>query len=173
MRITKSIAESISKTEKLKKFDPVIEKNKQALILEAEKIIKAQNTVKIPQNLIDEGFVRTCSRFSLVVEQESVYGRTKYFDLHGSYPVTVFKDNFNVKFEGRIKELYEKYKKSINEGADFETNLRRTILSFTTSVSLLKHIPELKEYFKDESKPMALVPIDQINNIRKILRKST
>lgn len=167
MRITQSMARSIAATETRKKFDQLKKDAETSLNKMVEDEVKEKYTFKVPQSYIDDGLIRTCCEAKIKFKEDDRYGEG--FTLDSSYPIKALEDCFRVKKNKKLEAAFNLKEKLDDDSDKFEDDLLRIINSFTTHTNLLIHLPELKDHFVDAdlAKSMALVPVEQINAIRK------
>lgn len=172
MKLTIGIRDGIINQEVRNKFhDKEFEaENKFNKAVEDEVIKKIKKSkVDVPQNLIDLGFVYTSNTAKIKGLDDSRYGF--YHDLGNYYPITRSDGSFRLETTAKITKAYANLKKVRDEECKFRKELRSILYSFTTDTQVVKHLPELKSYFTD-SISTAIIPIEQINNMRKQLKKS-
>lgn len=176
MRITRTIVENIVKAETTKKFYDLKNEMDKELSEACLRLVGKMDHPKIPQDLIDNHYVRTSSTASYSYDDPgySTYKQKQVsIEMSKSFPISVFKSSFNLEYKGEIKKLNEKKLKLLQDEKDFRSKLDRTLSSFSTHTALVAQIPELKHHFKDAelSKTRAVIPIEQITNLRAQLAK--
>lgn len=168
MRITKSMVESIVEKEATKKFYESKAKVEKDLNEEVEREVVKSLVEKVPQDLIDRGYIKTCSSVKV-----SFGDKREYFEMGNSYPSKVFDYRFEINTTKKISTLRDKRDKLLDEETKFRSGLKRVLTSFSSHQALVANLPELKEYFADveSAKTMALIPVEQIKEVRSQLVK--
>lgn len=173
-RLTEADREEIVASESRKKFHKKLSDLEIKIIdqatKEAEKEYKDRIDM-IDEALIDNHFVRTCNEVRVALKHnpnnhECVVIRSRipvYFNSWGGLRL----DNPSSKLSSLIKKKQELRE----ERKAFEKELIQTLRAFTTDKKLIASIPEFKSYFPENGKPTALIPVEQIEKVRKSLAK--
>lgn len=162
MRLTIDKRGSILRQETNNKFyDKVGGIKKQLLGLVEDEVKKI--SPKIPENL--EGYINTSNYFKLEGSEECpIDSLDNYYPRKGHQRLTI-------KVTPKIKTKLKQYYRLEEEEIHFRKELRAVLYGFSCAKKLCKAIPEFEKYFENEIASNALVPVEQINSVRKRLAK--
>jgi len=176
MRLTNAQRDQVITKEANNKFDAIIKKQKEKLLSVIEKYVKkALVNKKLPQELINEGYIRTTDQVSVKFrDKPEGYQRTTYsdretFSMNEHLPL---KTHASFSFDATIdmqKEM-DALIKLRSDKKEFTAKLKTILYSLSNDKQIEEHLPELKKYFKKETKTMAMIPIEQINSMREMLK---
>lgn len=169
MRLTNNHRDHIVNTEKKKKFDDLIEKEKEKLSKEVYKYcLKTYVNKKLPEELIAEGYIRTTDRARVTF----VAGKSNEEVTFKDYLPLKVHENWYFNATDRMKEIWDNILKLRNERNNFSSELRTILYAMTTKKQIDASLPELSKYLKDETKAvgMSLIPVEQINKMRAMLK---
>ena len=177
-RLTQDERKHIIKTEANLKFDEKIKKMQKEYRLKLKDIVEKTVPKWITKKMIDSRYIKMSNAVSYSFgELHADYGshrscrkrRTSITNSIGSsFPSTGHSHTVDFK---KVKKYVDKIVKLKEEKEDFETKLRRVLNSFNTDKKLMDNVPEFKKYFNDRLVAMALVPIGQIKEVRKMISK--
>jgi hypothetical protein len=166
------------------KYDKKFSAIKQKALDECLKLVKnSLEGIKFPQDLIDKSYLLQSNRVTVVYSQEfktehisaNRYScSTEDYSIDEVFPVKPHRGNHSIEANKKLENLYVERKNLYTEKDKFFKELRNILYSFANDKQLIEVMPELKIYFQDDEalkKTTALVPIDQINLVRKQLAK--
>ena len=169
-RLTNEKRDSILETEINNKFYDSINSLNNELRGMIEKEIKKTVPKWITDEIKSSGYIKTSDDLSLDRSNlsDEVYKKLNYFQIDyipcHRYSHKYIPSKSVINKVNKILDLEEKRK-------TFSRELKQILYCYTTDAALLKVVPELKDYFKDDNskKQAALVPLDQISRVRKAL----
>jgi chemotaxis regulatin CheY-phosphate phosphatase CheZ len=170
MRITQSMRDSILEKELRAKFDEKLSKAETAVVQEVEKEVVKMIPKNIPQDMINERYIRVSNDAKIYIEGKNKY---EYIDCHNSYPIQWTSSYHEVKMTKAIEKAMKARDELKEDKEKFRQKLKYVLNSFTTHKSLILNVPEFSQYFANEetAKSMAVVPVEQIKELRKALAR--
>lgn len=180
MRLTIEKRNAIVGSETNKKFYDVKKKLHKEIIDYLDKEVSKQIEKDVlDSGLVERGYINTCNSVQFIhSDREFAEELTKKvknnryagtISIHNSYPRKRFQSHFELKITKSLESKIKKYADKCDEEKEFKSNLRRVLNSFSTTKKLVSAVPELEIHFKDERTASAVIPYDQINNIKKQL----
>ena len=166
-RLTNSKRDSIADTETKLKFHDGETKLEKLFKDELDKLAKKTVPKCITDEVLATGYVNTSSNVT-IEGMELGYNRRKLKSIDNYYP-THRHQSLQVVASTTLKNLLAKITKLEEKKYKYRSELQQVLYSYNNSKKLLVAIPELKNHFQDAVASQALVPIDQIKEVRKSL----
>jgi hypothetical protein len=185
MRLTKQIKENIVRQETSRIFTDKENSILLKLITLCEDRVKS-SIPSIPENLIEAGYFSTSNKVKISGMKITKKGSTSlrgnrfnvriddnrtYVHLQNYYPIPRYNSYFCIDDVREIKRTILALNELRCRIYDFNKKLNTALNSVNTSKQLIDLLPELKDYVSDEKSVKALIPVEQIKDLRSILRK--
>ena len=172
MRITKQIIETIIQRETEKKFGKQERELAHSIHADLTKLVE-KSLPAFDDWLTSEGWVRTSNKveFATVSNVRTCLSPTMVRKMRLSDPLPIPFTKYAHSISDVPKRVLNKIKKFSemhDQKMSFERSLKMSLTAFNTSKKLLEHLPELKDYFKEE-KQLSLLPVEDIKAIREQL----
>ena len=170
MRLTNSKRDLIISEETTKRFHDKLLVAEKVYKDEIEKEVKKTIPNKITQDLVDGGWIR-------VEDDVKIEGLDKidgfYYckQIGNYYPIRKNTYNHEIKPTKALEKKIMAYVKLVEEESQFMKKLRSALYCFTTAKQAVENIPELAEHFKDEQRAKAVIPVEEIKAVRKMLKR--
>jgi hypothetical protein len=172
MRLSNAKRDSIVRIEVKKKYHKRLSEAEKAFKLELDVAMAKTVPKNFDQKLVVDGWIKTTceARIYGLTSNKSDY---EYGKVDNFYPLKKYGSYIEITASKSLLSKHKIIEKIKSDMYDFKCDLRKTLYSFTTSKMAVENIPELAEHFKDEQKSKAVLPIDEINKVRKMLKRKT
>lgn len=172
MRLTNAMRDTVVIRETNRLFDDKQKKAQNAFTKELEKEVQVQHPFpEKHMGLVHDGWISTCN-YARVKFPNSTDRHGTYFTMNSSFPCKRFTDRFEVVPTAKLTSLNEEVEKLKNKRREFKNKISKIVYGFTTVKHVVENLPELKDHFQPEKKAesMVPVPVDQIKEVRKLLK---
>lgn len=120
------------------------------------------------QERIDSGYIHTRNDVSFSNYPDMYRRELQYkFKIDSYLPCAAYEHK--VPFSQELIDLWEKLKDLEKEDDTFRSQLRQILYSYNTSKELIEAMPELEKYFESAVNTMAVIPYEQIKQVREKL----
>jgi hypothetical protein len=185
MRITNQIRDNIVNQETSRIFSKKETDLIQKLVNLCEDRVKS-SIPNIPENLIKAGYFCTSNKVQVSGVELTKEGSTSlrgnritvrlessrtYIYLQNYYPIPRHYSYFCIDSVREIHKIILALHELRHRIHGFKQKIHTALNSVSTSKQLIDLLPELKDYVSDEKSAKALIPSEQIKDLRSILRK--
>lgn len=135
---------------------------------EVNKIIVKSLPVWITDEIKDSGFMNTKSGFT--ISDEDLNDKIPFGHVDTHYPIKSNTYCHKITASKTLEKYILKHHGLSVEEGQFKQKLGQTLNAFTTDKQVVENIPELSSYFDLEKKTSAIIPYDQIKEVREMLK---
>lgn len=171
-KLTNAVRDGIIRQEVDNKFHKKVLEAEKKVTDEIDALAKKSVPAWITEEMKQSGYIMLSNEVYAYKDKiTSNWNDREDFEIHDHIP-TKQTDYVKIVKTKKIINLQDKLEALLNERKEFKNNLHSVLYSFTTDKKLLEHVPELDKYFQDAQKSqcMAIVPADQIDKVRKMLK---